>query len=396
MTRTMRELLARREEVVNKAREAIENGTAAEVKAAREELEDINTRIESLRALETEEEREFENSRPKGERKDREELKAEYERVFLKAVRNRGLTREERDTVRSYRREIVGLMHEGGATTGAGQPDNDTSIVVPVDVETRINELIKQETNLAAYVRNEQVTTLSGSRVLEKRARHTPFQVIAEYGEVPELAGPEFEEITYKVKKRGGFLPLTSELLDDNDANLLDYIVRWLGQKVPATYNSLILPILNGITAGDVADADDIKKLKNVEIIPAFANRATWFTNQDGFNWLDTIKDSNGRYLLQDDIAAGTGKMLLGRPVVVVENELWPSEVEDTDTKAPLVFGDLTEYIVHFQRKGYELASTREGGDAWRRDTLEMRALMRDDFVTWDDAAVVAGRIVLP
>lgn len=396
MTKAMRELLAKRAEAEDRARAAVTEGTAEEVREATAELQDIRTRIEALKALESAEEREFENNLPKGERKDREELKAEYQRVFLKAVRNRGLTREERDTVRSYRREIVGLMHEGGATTGAGQPDDDTSIVVPVDVETRINELIKQETNLAQYARYEPVTTLSGRRVLEKRARHTPFQLIAEYGQVQEMDGPEFVPVTYEVEKRGGFLPLTSELLADNDANLLGYVERWLGQKVPATYNSLILPILNGITAGDVADADDIKKLKNVEIIPAFANRATWFTNQDGFNWLDTIKDSNGRYLLQDDIATGTGKMLLGRPVVAVENALWPSEVEDTDTKAPLVFGDLQEYIVHFQRKGYELASTREGGDAWRRDTLEMRALMRDDFVTWDDAAVVAGRIVLP
>lgn len=396
MTKAMRELLARRAEVENKAREAITNGTAEEVKAAREELSDIKNRIEALQALEVEEEREFENSRPMGEQKDREELKNEYQRVFLKAIRNRGLSYDEQSTVRSYRKEILNLMHEGGATTGAGQPDDDASIVVPVDVQTRINELIKQEINLAQYVRNEQVTTLSGSRVLEKRARHTPFQLIAEYGQIQEMAGPEFVPVTYEVKKRGGFLPLTSELIADNDSNLLEYVVRWLAQKVPATYNSIIIPMLNAITAADITDADGIKALKNVEILPVFSNRASWYTNQDGFNWLDTIKDSNGRYLLQDDIASGTGKMLLGRPVVVVDNDLWPSVTEATDTKAPLVFGDLNEYIVHFQRKGYELASTKEGGDAWRRDTLEMRALMRDDFVTWDTDAVVAGKIVLP
>src|SRR5690625_4354516 len=365
MTKAMRELMAELTDAENKARESISNGNATDAEKHMNAVRDIRARINALRELEAEEEQAFEDSRPKGEQKDREELKAEYEKVFLKAVRNRRLSVDEQSTLSAYRKEILNLMHEGGATTETGQPDDDSSIVVPVDVQTRINELVRQEPSLAAYVRNEPDSTLSGSRVLEKGARHTPFAIIDEYAPVDEIDGPEFVKISYEVVKRGGFLPLTSELLADNDAALLAYVTRWMGQKVPATHNSLILPILNALTAASVTDVDDIKKLKNVDILPPFANRATWFTNQDGFNWLDTQKDDNGRYLLQDDIANAGGKMLLSRPVVVVENALWPSVV-DTDTKAPLVFGDLNEYIVHFQRMGYELASTREGGDAWQ------------------------------
>lgn len=391
MTKAMRELLARRSEAENRAREAITNGTAEEVKAAREELEDIKTRIDTLKAMEAEEEREAEERLPKGEKTDREELKARYRNVFLKAVRNRRLSADEQSTIRDYAKEFYNVMHGGGVST---DPDGDASIVVPVDAVTTINELIRQETNLAAYVRTEQVTTLSGTRVLEKDARHTPFATIDEYAEVQEIDGPQFVPISYQVVKRGGFLPLTRELLEDNDANLLAYVTRWLAQKTVATYNGIIVPMLNAITADDLADVKAIKKLKNVDLIPAFANRATWYTNQDGFNWLDEQEDNQGRGLLQPDPTQPTSRMLLGRPVVVVENDLWPSVV-DTDTKAPLVLGDLTEYIVHFQRMGYELASTREGGEAWRRDSLEMRAIMRDDFKTWDDKAVVAGKIVL-
>lgn len=391
MTKRMRELLAARNEAVETVRAHMDKRDAEAAEKAMAEVRSVDKMIAMQKELEAEEEREFEAARPAAERKDEQELANEYERVFLKAVRNQRMSADDMSTMRAYRREILNVMHEGGVS---GDPDGDSSIVVPVDVETRINELIRQETNLAQYVRREQVSTLSGTRVLEKDARHTPFVAIDEYAEVQEVDGPQFVPVSYEIKKRGGFLPLTSELLEDNDANLLQYVINWLGQKVPATYNSLILPILDALTAVDVTSVDDVKHLKNIEIIPAFANRGTWFTNQDGYNWLDTQKDDSGRYLLQDDIANAGGKLLQSRPVIVVENELWPSVV-DTNTKAPLVFGDLEEYIVHFERKGYELASTREGGEAWRRDSLEMRALMRDDFVTWDDKAVVRGDIVI-
>lgn len=391
MTKAMRELMAELAEAQNRAREAISNGSADEAEKAMKKVRDVQARIAALGELEAAEEREFEASRSKGERRDRQELAAQYRNVFLKAIRGRSLNADDRSTLRTYSREFLNVMHEGGLSS---DPDGDTSIVVPVDVETRINELIRQETNLAQYVREETVTTLSGSRVLETGARHTPFVLIGEYDEVQETDHPKFRPISYEVKKYGGFLPMTRELVEDNDANLLSYVIRWLGQKVPATYNSLILPILNSIDSTEVTDVDGIKRLKNVDILPTFSNRASWYTNQDGFNWLDTQKDANGRYLLQDDIASGAGKLLLGRPVVVVENELWPSTV-DENTTAPLVFGDLTEYIVHFRRMGYELAITREGGEAWRRDSLELRAILRSDFVTWDDKAVVRGDIVI-
>lgn len=394
MTKAMRELLARRAEAEERAREAVTNGTLEEIRAARQELEDINERIKALEELEAREEREFSASRPIGERREEEELVSEYKRVFAKTLRNRRLTVDEQDIVRSYIKRFFGELHEGGGQ----DPLGDASVVVPIDMQTRINELIREQTNLNQYVRVEPVTTLSGTRVLEVDADSTPFAPVDEYEELQETDKPQFRVIEYAVKKYGGFLPITKELAADNDANLLDYVVRWLGKKVPATYNNLILNIWTGFLAGApaIADMDEIKRIKNMELDPAIANRATWFTNQDGYNWLDTLQDNDGRYLLKDDIAVQGGKMLLSRPVVVVPNKIWPSRVDNGDTFAPLLFGDMTEAIVHFQRQGYELASTEEGGEAWRRYSLEMRAILRSDFQVWDHGAVYAAEIQLP
>ncbi len=48
-----------------------------------------------------------------------------------------------------------------------------------------------------------------------------------------------------------------------------------------------------------------------------------------------------------------------------------------------------------FTRGVYELASTKEGGDAWRRDTTELRTITRDDLVEWDTKAMVYGELDL-
>src|SRR5690606_29443006 len=133
------------------------------------------------------------------------------------------------------------------------------------------------------------------------------------------------------------------------------------------------------------------KKALNVTLDPAVSNSAVILTNQDGYHWLDTQKDGDDRYLLVDDITQPGRKLFKGRPVVVASNRHLPT----TDDKVPFIVGDLKETAVLFSRGRYELASTKIGGDAWRRDTTELRVITRDDCRTWDTAATVYGEIDL-
>ncbi len=63
--------------------------------------------------------------------------------------------------------------------------------------------------------------------------------------------------------------------------------------------------------------------------------------------------------------------------------------------KAPLIIGDLKEAIVLFKREDMELASTDVGGKAFTRNTLDLRAIQRDDVKLWDNEAAVYGEIDL-
>lgn len=393
MTREVRDLEMQLAAAEQKARLAIGEGDVARAEKAMENVRALRRRIEMLKELDEQARKEVEAARPAGERREREELEREYARVFVKAIRRRPLSADEVDLIHSYRREVLGaVMHEGGVTTA---PDGNTSLLVPQDIQTRINAIMRELVDLSQYVRVEQVNTLSGTRVLEKDEAMTPLPVLDEYASAQELDNPKFVPVQYQLRKRGGFLPLTNELLQDSDQNILAYVTDWIARKVVVTRNTLIAGLLDTLTAQAVANLDGIKRILNKTLDPAISLTAVVITNQDGYHWLDTQKDSMGRYLLMDDITQPGRKLLFGRPVVVVPNRYLPSRVDATAGKtfAPIYIGNGRQFAVWFTRGTYELASTREGGEAWRRDSTELRVITRDDLKQWDGAAMVKGEL---
>ena len=90
---------------------------------------------------------------------------------------------------------------------------------------------------------------------------------------------------------------------------------------------------------------DDLKKIFNVELDPAL--NKTWFVNQSGFNYLDTLKDSEGRYLLQPNPTAASGFALFGAPVVMISDVVMPN---NADGSFPMIAGDISEAVAVFRR----------------------------------------------
>lgn len=391
MTKELRSLLAKLETVKTEARSLLAEDKVTEAKEKMEEVRTIQSKIDVIRELEETEARGLGgtelNDDGNVEERDMQELEAEYRSIFLQGIRRRPISVEQRSVIREYERRAV--MNEGN--TNPAIPDGDVGIIVPQDIQTQINTLMRQWNDLSQYVTLENVTALSGSRVLETDADMTPFQVVDEYGQIQVTDNPKFTNVSYKVKKRAGYLPLTSELLTDNDANLLGYVNNWIAKKAAHTRNTQIIGLLNTLTPQTLADLKAINKVLNVELDPAISQTAVILTNQDGWDWLDNQVDGNGRPILQDDFTQPGRKMYKGRPIVVVSNRHLPS---DTDNAlAPFIIGNLKQFMVLFNRKFFELASTKEGGDAWRRDTLELRTIMRDDYVKWDAAAAVYGQL---
>lgn len=389
MSKELRELLSRLETMKAEVRSFMGADKMEDAEKRMNDVRELQKKVDLQRALEETEERGLWGGNERNgdpEQRNEKELENEYRSIFLQAVRRREVSSDQRSVIKEYEKRAV--MHEGGAT---GQTDGDSGLIVPQDIQTQIHELTRQFNDLSQYVHVEEVTTLSGSRVLEKLGTMTPFAEIEEYGVIPNMENPKFEKVSYQARKRGGILPLTNELIADSDQNLINYIKRWIAQKSVVTRNMLITGMLNGFDKVAFDSLDDVKRAMNISLDPAILDNSIILTNQDGFNWLDEQKDSNGRYLLQDDITQAGRKLFKGRPVAVSSNRFLPS----VGSKAPFIAGDLEQAIILFSRLFYELASTREGGDAWKRDTTDLRVLMREDIKTWDEEAVVYGQLDL-
>lgn len=390
MNKKLRELYAQLETMKGEVRSLLGEDKVAEAEKKMEDVKVLQKKIDmekQLAALEDDLPDGSPIDSPAGADRTDAELNAEYKRVFMKGLRRQRITADDISIIHEYQ----AAMHEGGVTTDT---DGDVGIIVPEDVQTRINELMRTLNDLSQYIRVETVNTLSGSRVLESDEDMVPFAVVNEYGIIQETDNPKFTPVTYTLVKRAGFLPLTNELLKDTDQNILGYVENWIAKKHVATKNSLILAVLNSLTKKDLADIKAIKKVLNVDLDPAISLSSRIITNQDGFQWLDEQEDANNRPLLQDDITQPGKKLFKGRPIVVVSNRVLPS-TGTTTVKAPFIVGNFKELMVLFTRGVYELASTTTGGDAWRRDTTELRTITRDDCVKWDEDAAVFGQLTI-
>ncbi len=385
----MRALLQELEGLKKEVRSLLAEDRVTEAEKKMEEVRALQKKIDLQKEIEGMEDVDVNDAQQVNNNVERD-LEAEYRRVFLRGLRRQAITADDWSIVNEYNRTIRGaVMHQG--TDPNNPADGDVGLIVPQDIQTRINEIQRQLNDLSQYIRVETVNTLSGSRVLERDDQMTPLQVVNEYGQIQELDNPQFIPITYQLVKRAGYLPLTSELLADTDQNIIQYVSDWIARKVVVTKNTLITGLLQGLQPTQLNNLDDIKKVLNVELDPAISLNSVIITNQDGYHWLDTQKDNDGRYLLTDDITQPGRKLFKGRPVVVVSNRYLPT----TDETAPIFIGDGKQFAVLFTRGIYELASTREGGDAWRRDTTELRVITRDDLVLWDSAAMVYGQLAI-
>ncbi|HDR8090853.1 TPA: phage major capsid protein [Bacillus cereus] len=380
MSKELRELLAKLEGKKEEVRSLMGEDKVAEAEQMMEEVRSLQKKVDLQRSLDESEREERNNGREVETRNVDGEM--EYRDVFMKALRNKSLSAEEREFLENdlEKRAMSGLTGEDGG------------LVIPQDIQTKINELSRSFDALEQYVTVEPVRTRSGSRVLEKNSDMVPFVEITEMGEIPETDNPKFSNVEYATKDRAGILPLSRSLLKDSDQNILKYVTNWLGKKSKVTRNVLILGVIEKLTKQAIKSLDDIKDVLNVKLDPAISPNAILLTNQDGFNYLDKLKDKDGKYILQPDPTQPNRKLFNGsNPVVVISNRFLKTKTK----KAPLIIGDLKEAIVLFKREDMELASTDVGGKAFTRNTLDLRAIQRDDVKLWDNEAAVYGEIDL-
>ena len=377
MNKKMREILSKIQEKTAQAKAFMADGENKDVAKANELLNDVDALKEEYET----EKRLYELEKDEHTPSDKELDKRDAEKDQVDSLKQFG-----QDARNGFRVDKV-TMVEGTPADGG--------YTVPEDIQTRINTYRESKASLLNLVRVEKVSTNKGQRTFKKRAQQKGFAKVAEGGKIGAGVTPQFERLSYAIDKYAGYFPVTNELLADSDANIGSTLIEWIGDESRVTANKLILEVAKTLTAKVIdpkKPIDSIKEILNVELGSAFKGTSKIITNDNGLQFLDTLKDADGKYLLQPNPADPMKMQLCAGattiPVVVIPNADLPNDT----TKIPFIIGDLNEGIVYWDRQqmSISVSNTATIGtlNAFESDLTLYRAIEREDVTKRDSEAV--------
>lgn len=313
---------------------------------------------------------------PEGKKHEQTDTEKKYKKAFYNMMRNK-VTLEDTEIIRAY--------NKLSSTEGT-----DGGFLIPQDQMTKINELKKERFSFRNYINNEPVSTKTGSRVIEKNADEVPFTLLAEGDTIPDVETPQFSLINYDIKDYAGILPVPNNLLNDTDIALEAYLNKWLARKSNATDNKIVLDEIGKIpTKISAQTIDELKRIRNTKLNMAFKPTTKFFMNSDAFNYFAEEKDANGRPMLEYNPKNSTERIIDGCPVVEVPNDI----LKTVTNKAIIIIGDMKEFLTLFDRQQLSIMTTQVGGDAWKNNNTEIRAILREDLQKVDERAIQIAEV---
>lgn len=377
MNKKMREILSKIQEKTAQAKGFMAEGENKDVAKANELLNDVD-------ALKEEYETE----------KRLYELEKEENTPTDKELDDRDSAKNTEDSLKQFGQDARNGFKTNKGTMVEGTPA-DGGYTVPEDIQTRIQTYRDSKASLLNLVRVEKVKTNKGQRTFKKRAQQTGFTKVSEGGKITAGTTPQFERLSYEIEDYAGYFPVTNQLLADSDANIGATLIEWIGDESRVTANKLILAVAKtfGTKELDVANPiDSIKEVLNVDLGSAFKGTSKIVTNDNGLQFLDTLKDADGKYLLQPNPADPMKMQLCAGatviPVVVIPNADLPNDT----TKIPFIIGDLNEGIVYWDREqtSIKVSDTASIGtlNAFEENLTLYRAIEREDVTKRDSESV--------
>lgn len=197
----------------------------------------------------------------------------------------------------------------------------------------------------------------------------------------------EFGRVTLTPYKLVCLLPVTQELAMDANIDIVRFIVQLFVEKIGAVEDKAFftgsgsgqpqgIANCSGIrttAAGGVLNFDDIlSQVYDMKQAVRQSSSAAFVATRKVISILHKVKDSNGRYIwtpaATSQVDTRPLDMILGYPIYE-QNDL---------SEDQLYFGDWSKYIIG-DRQSISVSTTTEGGDAWRRDSIEIKAKERVD-----------------
>lgn len=306
---------------------------------------------------------------------DEEKTKDGEKRKMGKKVEVRNTQNQNTKDFANYIRTQGSEVRSLNTTSGA--------VLVPVEVSQNVLELKDGQVDLTAYVTAQEVGTGQGKFPVAKRAAAI-LATKEELADIAEIADPLFIDVEYAVKTRIGQIAFSNELVEDSAIDVVAYAEKQMQRMVRNTNNKNILDVLNTFAVKNAIGADGLKSVVNIELDPELDTK--FVVDQNAYQFIDTLKDTQGRYLLQDSIAFDSGKSLFGKEVIVISNAIAPKAV--SGAVGFVWAGDLAEAAAYFKRS--DITAVWEKFDAFSKG---LAVGVRSDYKVVDEKAGVKVKL---
>lgn len=304
--------------------------TEEEVSTVEKSLEDIQKELEEKQEEKAKLEEEIEELQKQVDEQNRKAP------TYPDGEQRGGKKLEQRDAIAKFirtgqTRDIVGLK-----TTDSG-----SAALIPTEV-LKPHFLDKPRNPLLDLVQRVQVNSGSGKYPVIKK---TDGKMVSteELKANPELGKPSISEIDYSIKTYRGYIPVSQEMIDDADYDIMSIVEDEVFNQGENTELSLIAAVLKTATPADAAGFDGIKDIYNKKLKSIY--KASIVVTQSMFAALDKVKDKDGRYMLQTDVASPTGYSFGGKTIYPVDDTVFGAE---GDMK--FFIGDISEFVKLFDR----------------------------------------------
>ncbi len=241
----------------------------------------------------------------------------EYEKAPEKREKEKDMGKRSEE-IEEARSAINAFVKSKGQVREGGFKEADAGILIPVEILAP-QEKPEDIVDLKNYVKNVSVNSASGKYPVIAKSG-SKMSTVAELEQNPELSKPKISNIDYSIETRRGYIPISQEAIDDADYDVTGLIRDEINDQSRNARNTDIATVLKSATAKSVTGLDGLKDLVNKEIKKVYPVK--FIISASLYAELDKLKDKNGRYLLQDSITSLSGKMLFGKEVIVLDDEM--------------------------------------------------------------------------
>lgn len=300
------DLITRAEEVLNKAKTEKRELTDAEAQELAEIRDNVRRIVKTLGIKEDFDK--MEDRKP-------DDTKTEVE-----------IEKEVQET-RAFENYIRGVVTNERATNlNVG----DNGAVIP---ETILNKIIKKVYDISPILERSSKYNIKGNLEIPYYDVSQSTITVAWATEFQELESNvgQLKTISLSGYLAGALTLISRSLINNSQFDIVAFVIDEMAYSIHRFIENVLLngsgdveglsTLTNSMTAASQSaiTADEVITLQG-KVKDVFQANAIWIMSANTRDALRLLKDDVGRYLLQDDITAPFGKVLLGKPVYVSDN----------------------------------------------------------------------------